>query len=57
MACNIIQGVTSPPVRGSGPEQNAKITIYREMLDEYDKLYGRVVINPDVATSLSLSHI
>jgi hypothetical protein len=57
MACNVVQGVTSPPVRGAGPEQNAKIAIYEKMLDEYDKLYGRVAINPDVATSLSLSHI
>ena len=57
MACNIVQGVTSPPVRGTGPEQNAKIAVYEEMMDEYNKLYGRLSIKSDIATNLSLSHI
>ena len=57
MACNIVQGVTSPPVRGTGSDQNAKIAIYEEMLDEYDQLYGRLSVNPDMPTGLSLSYI
>lgn len=57
MACSIVQGVTNPPVRGTGIDQVAKIAIFQDMLEEYHRMYGRLPTNPNIATDLSLSHI
>jgi len=56
MACNIVQGVIVPPVRGTG--QDEKIKTFQQMLETYKNLYNRSAFgNKAIDHDLSLSHI
>lgn len=56
VACNIVQGATSPSVRGTG-DKSEKVAIFNGMLDTYKDLYNRLPTCPNITTEHSLSHI
>lgn len=56
MACNIVQGVTSPAVRGKG-DKSAKVSSFTQMLKTYQDLYSRLSESPAISSKLSLSHV
>lgn len=55
MACNIVQGNTSPILRGE--DKTGKVALFSQLLDSYNDLYGRLPWKPRVISKLSLSHV
>jgi hypothetical protein len=55
MACNIVQGDTTPSLRGE--DKTGKKEGFNHMLESYKDLYGRLPSSPNVFSKLSLSHI
>lgn len=57
MACNIVQGDTSPAVRGNGEGRIQKMELFTQMFNAYQSLYDRCPELPKVISKLSLSHV
>lgn len=56
VACNIVQGATSPSVRGTG-DKTGKVAIFNDILETYKDLYERLPNCPNITSEHSLSHI
>ena len=56
-ACNIVQGSKVPSVRGQGERQNAKTSLFYDMLSVYYNIYDRNGDITIIQNDLSLSHI
>lgn len=57
IACSIVQGATTAPIRSTSKSVDDKVQTFQTMLGVYESLYDRLETLPKHASKYSLSHI